>query len=78
MRKPTYLLGRIEQIDGKVIQWKQEVKSVKEKAQMMFISMKLSFLNLKERANVSFRYIWLNKEKKCYGVADQLFILKKI
>ena len=31
MRKPTYLLGRIEQIDGKVIQWKQEVKSVKRK-----------------------------------------------
>ena len=42
-------LGRIEQIDGKIIQWKQEVKSVKEKVQMMFISMKLSFLNLKER-----------------------------
>ena len=47
--KPAYLLGRIEQTDGKVIEWKQEVKSVKEKVQMMFISMKLSFLNLKVR-----------------------------
>ena len=24
-------LGRIEQIDGKIIQWKQEVKSVKKR-----------------------------------------------
>ena len=31
-----------------------------------------------ERANFSFRYIWLNKENKCYGVADQLLILKRI
>ncbi|MBG9599394.1 hypothetical protein ABE17_21430 [Bacillus mycoides] len=83
-KKPTYLLGRIEQIDGKVIQWKQEVKSVQRKDangvyQYDVYQYEVEFPKFEgERANVSFRYIWLNKENKCYGVADQLFILKKI
>ncbi|MGS7463219.1 hypothetical protein [Bacillus paranthracis] len=78
-KKPTYLLGRIEQIDGKVIQWKQEVKSVKRKGTNDVYQYEVEFPKFEgERADVSFRYIWLNKEKKCYGVADQLFILKKI
>ncbi|MED2984753.1 hypothetical protein P4311_25595 [Bacillus thuringiensis] len=78
-KKPTYLLGRIEQIDGKIIQWKQEVKSVKRKGTNDVYQYEVEFPKFEgERANVSFRYIWLNKENKCYGVADQLFILKKI
>ncbi|CUB08708.1 hypothetical protein BN2127_JRS1_00492 [Bacillus cereus] len=78
-KKPTYLLGRIEQIDGKVIEWKQEVKSVKRKDTNDVYQYEVEFPKFEgERANVSFRYIWLNKENKCYGVADQLFILKKI
>ncbi|MBK5432833.1 hypothetical protein [Bacillus sp. TH25] len=83
-KKPTYLLGRIEQIDGKVIQWKQEVKSVQRKDangvyQYDVYQYEVEFPKFEgERANVSFRYIWLNKKNKCYGVADQLFILKKI
>lgn len=83
-KKPTYLLGRIEQIDGKVIQWKQEVRSVQRKDangvyQYDVYQYEVEFPKFEgERANVSFRYIWLNKENKCYGVADQLFILKKI
>ncbi|HFK1758254.1 hypothetical protein FO497_08110 [Bacillus cereus ATCC 10876] len=78
-KKPKYLLGRIEQTDGEVIQWKQEVKSVKRKGTNDVYQYEVEFPKFEgERANVSFRYIWLNKEKKCYGVADQLFILKKI
>ncbi|MCU5654907.1 hypothetical protein OCF56_13465 [Bacillus mycoides] len=78
-KKPTYLLGRIEQIDGKVIQWKQEFKSVQRKDANGVYQYEVEFPKFEgERANVSFRYIWLNKENKCYGVADQLFILKKI
>lgn len=78
-KKPTYLLGRIEQIDGKVIQWKQEVKSVKRKGTDDVYQYEVMFPKFEgEKANVSFRYIWLNKENKCYGVADQLFILKKV
>ncbi|MGR5959047.1 hypothetical protein ACT7DM_02100 [Bacillus cereus] len=77
-KKPTYLLGRIEQIDGKIIQWKQEVKSVKRKGTNDVYQYEVEFPKFEgERANVSFRYIWLNKENKCYGVANQLFILKK-
>ncbi|HDR4421468.1 TPA: hypothetical protein QCP59_002266 [Bacillus cereus] len=78
-KKPTYLLGRIEQTDGKVIEWKQEVKSVKRKGTNDVYEYEVEFPKFEgERANVAFRYIWLNKENKCYGVADQLFILKKI
>ena len=78
-KKPTYLLGRIEQTDGKVIEWKQEVKSVKRKGTNDVYQYEVEFPKFEgERANVAFRYIWLNKENKCYGVADQLFILKKV
>lgn len=77
-KKPTYLLGRIEQTDGKVIEWKQEVKSVKRKGTNDVYQYEVEFPKFEgERANVAFRYIWLNKENKCYGVADQLFILKR-
>jgi hypothetical protein len=78
-KKPTYLLGRIEQTDGKVIQWKQEVKSVKRKDTNDVYQYEVMFPKFEgEKAQVSFRYIWVNKENECYGVADQLFILKKI
>ncbi|MBE7147228.1 hypothetical protein FUT12_06425 [Bacillus mycoides] len=78
-KKPTYLLGRIEQTDGKVIQWKQEVKSVKRKDTNDVYQYEVMFPKFEgEKAHVSFRYIWVNKENECYGVADQLFILKKI
>ncbi|MCC2352454.1 hypothetical protein [Bacillus pacificus] len=78
-KKPAYLLGRIEQTDGKVIEWKQEVKSVKRKGTNDVYQYEVEFPKFEgERVNVSFRYIWLNKENKCYGVADQMFILKKI
>lgn len=77
-KKPAYLLGRIEQIDGKVIQWKQEVKSVQRKDANVY-QYEVEFPKFEgEKAHVSFRYIWVNKENKCYGVADQLFMLKKI
>ncbi|MEH7059816.1 hypothetical protein V7052_14860 [Bacillus wiedmannii] len=78
-KKPTYLLGRIEQTDEKVIQWKQEVKSVKRKGTDNVYQYEVEFPKFEgEKAHVSFRYIWINKENKCYGVADQFFILKKI
>ncbi|ANC10544.1 MULTISPECIES: hypothetical protein [Bacillus cereus group] len=78
-KKPSYLLGRIEQTDGKIIQWKQEVKNVKRKGTNDVYQYEVMFPKFEgEKVNVSFRYIWLNKENECYGVANQLFILKKI
>ncbi len=77
--KTSVSFGRIEQTDGKVIEWKQEVKSVKRKGTNDVYQYEVEFPKFEgERVNVSFRYIWLNKENKCYGVADQMFILKKI
>lgn len=55
IRKPTYLLGRIEQTDGEVIQWKQEVKSVKRKGTNDVYQYEVEFPKFEgERANVSF------------------------
>lgn len=77
--KPSYLLGRIEQQNDKVIQWKQEIKYVKKMGTKDVYQYEIKIPAFEgEQAKISFRYIWLNDDNKCYSVADQLFILKKI
>ncbi|SMD93946.1 hypothetical protein BACERE00191_01964 [Bacillus pacificus] len=77
--KPNYLLGRIEQEDGKVIQWKQEIKYMKKNGTKDVYQYEIQMPKFEgKQAYISFRYIWLNTNNKCYGVADQLFTLQKI
>lgn len=71
--KPSVILGKIKDEKGNSYNWEQPYQR-KDNDSSYLINIP-DFQG--ESAKVSLRIIWLNDDDKCYGVAEQLMILKK-
>ncbi|MCY8208548.1 MULTISPECIES: hypothetical protein [Bacillus subtilis group] len=71
---PNYILGKIRDEKGEEVTWKQTYKDPGPDADFQI---KLPSFKGKS-AVVSLRFIWLNENHDCYGVADKIFNIKKI
>lgn len=71
---PAYILGKINSADGKEITWKQEYKEPDSNSDYL-----IELPSFKDStATISLRFIWMNENQECYGVADKVFNIKKI
>ncbi|HDR6390234.1 hypothetical protein [Bacillus thuringiensis] len=70
--KPNMILGKLKDDLGQEYTWEQPFK--RESVDHNYVIDLPSFKG--KTAKIAIRFVWLNN-KECYGVADQLFILKK-
>lgn len=71
--KPSLILGKVEDEQGHTQNWKQSyVWEDSEEDGLIHLP---TFEG--KSAKVSLRFIWLNKDQKCYGIVDKFIILNK-